>query len=72
MNTTRNRAMVLAHFLRAAVTDIRSAERRGDVDARHEHDNALASIEAVAEELETVARPPAPGSSSVINSSEKL
>lgn len=50
MNTTRNRSMVLAQFLRAAVKTLN--------DPRSPYGsivNAVKSIEAVAEELETVA-----------------
>lgn len=54
MNTTRNRAKVLAQFLRAAVQQLRAAGCCGHKTP------ALESIGSVAEELEVVAAHPDP------------
>jgi hypothetical protein len=56
LDTTRNRSMVLAQFLRNATRDLRETGAAADVDDTELFDNALESIEAVAGELETVAK----------------
>lgn len=55
MNTTRNRAMVLAQFLRAAAADLRAVARRIDDEAATSRATALATIDGVAEALEEAA-----------------
>ncbi|HVX38774.1 MAG TPA: hypothetical protein VHB25_04295 [Gemmatimonadaceae bacterium] len=52
MDTTRNRAAILATFLRAATADLRRLERRVDAEAQELRAGALDTIEAVAGELE--------------------
>lgn len=51
MNTTRNRSLVFARFLRAGTFEIRTG---GDIA------NALASIDSIADELEATVNPRAP------------
>jgi hypothetical protein len=55
LDTTRNRAMVLAQFLRNAARDIRQVGAAADSEDSDTFDNALDSIDAIAEELETTA-----------------
>jgi hypothetical protein len=60
METTRNRAAVLAKFLRASTKQLRDVGRRVDAEAEISRGEALASINGVAEVLEDVAAGPAP------------
>lgn len=59
MNTTQNRAAVLAQGIRASVAELRDVTEVGGV-VFAARDNALASLEAIAEELETAAATPDP------------
>jgi hypothetical protein len=59
LETSRNRAMVLAQFLRNAARDIRDSAGVKKIDAEA-FTNAVESIDAVAEELEGTAEPVAP------------
>jgi hypothetical protein len=52
VNTTRNRAKVLAQFLRAAMRDVHAALAYVPSELRDELRNSAESIDAVAEELE--------------------
>lgn len=58
MDTTRNRAAVLAKFLRNATRDLRAIAKRVDDEADLARTATIASIDAVAEELELVAAAP--------------
>jgi hypothetical protein len=60
METTRNRAAVLAKFLRASTKQLRDVGRRVDSDAEAARTDALEAIDGVAEQLEEVAAGPAP------------
>lgn len=62
MNTTRNRSKVMAIALRAATTDMRRIADEACYCTRCQEarDNALESIDVVAEELEQLAAAPDP------------
>jgi hypothetical protein len=52
MNTERNRAKVCAQMIRAATKDLRESGIHGHFSQTQRRDNALESLDAIAEELE--------------------